>query len=305
MPEPDAGKLIVDSMIDRNIEIGNLLYSISSRNGICMDSLEPFFSDVDRKHQNADCRMEINNYKKRPINNRSRIMNNKLFEADMTWGIYGGHKADKNRGFIMTVPSLSDTGSSRVFAEFDRDFKNGTVYTKKAEEHYFFYPFLEVLTINLLALGRGALLHACLIDDNGTGYLFLGQSGAGKSTMANIWNEEKGISILSDDRVLVSLSEKGLTAYGTPWHGTETYAMNAGVPVKKIFFIRHAEKNAALEISGIKAASELVRNAFLPFWDKDRMEYSTEFLIEVSLNAELFSLDVYPDRKIMDFVRNI
>lgn len=305
MPEPDAGKLIVDSMIDRNIEIGNLLFSISSRNGMSMDSLEPFFSAADRTPQSADCRMEINNHKTRTVNNRSRIMNNKLFEADLTWGIYGGQKADKNRGFIMTVPSLKDAGSSRVFAEFDSDFKNGTVYTRKAEEHYFFYPFLEVLTINLLARGRGALLHACCIDDNGTGYLFLGQSGAGKSTMANIWNEEKGISILSDDRVLVSLSEKGLTAYGTPWHGTENYAMNAGVPVKKIFFINHAEKNHASEICGIKAVSELVKNAFLPFWDKDRMEYSTEFLIQLSLNAALFSLDVYPDRKIMDFVRNI
>jgi hypothetical protein len=68
---------------------------------------------------------------------------------------------------------------------------------------------------------------------------------------------------------------------------------------------KSSSSNSALKISGIKAASELVRNAFLPFWDKDRMEYSTEFLIEASLNAELFSLDVFPDRKIMDFVRNI
>ncbi len=305
MPGQAIRELTFDSMINRNIQIGNLIYSISSRNGMWMNVLERFFTSADCGTQNADCSMEIETYESRSVKQRSQIMDNRLFDADRTWGIYDRQSKDKNSGFVMTVPSLNDRSRSKIYAEFDSDFKNGTVYARKEEEHYLFYPFLEVLTINLLARNRGALLHASCIDDNGTGYLFLGQSGAGKSTMANIWNEEKGISVLSDDRVLVSLSDKGLNAYGTPWHGTESYAVNACVPVKKIFFIRHAEKTSALKISGIKAASELVRNAFLPFWDKNSMEYSTEFLIQASLNAELFSLDVYPDRKIIDLVRNI
>jgi hypothetical protein len=270
-----------------------------------MDGLGSFITDTDCGSQIADCTMEVINDKYRAHNNRAQIRSNKLFEADQTWGIYSGKKTDIKHGTIMTVPALKKGSRSRVFAEFDKDFRNGKVYTGREEGHYFFYPFLEVLTINLLADERGALLHSCCINDNGSGYLFLGQSGAGKSTMANLWNEEKGISVLSDDRVLVSITEQGLTAYGTPWHGTEKYAVNASVPVKKIFFISHAEKNSVLKISGVKAASELVRNAFLPFWDKHRMEYSTEFLIQVSQKARLFSLGVYPDRSIIDLVRNI
>jgi hypothetical protein len=123
--------------------------------------------------------------------------------------------------------------------------------------------------------------------------------------MANLWNTEKGITVLSDDRVLVSMTEQGLTAYGTPWHGTEKYAVNAGVPVNKIFFISHADGNSVSKVNGITAVSELVRNSFLPFWDRDRMEHSTEFLIQVSQNAKLFRLGVYPDKKIIDLVRNI
>jgi hypothetical protein len=270
-----------------------------------MCGLGSFITDADRGTKNADCSMEIINYKSRHHNNRSHLYKNRLFEADLTWGLYKGKKADTHRETIMTVPALKKGRHARVFAEFDDNFRNGTVYTRKAEEHYFFYPFLEVLTINLLAEGKGALLHACCIDDNGEGYLFLGQSGAGKSTMANLWNEESGITVLSDDRVLLSMTEQGLTAYGTPWHGTEKYAVNARVPVSKIFFISHADKNSVLPVNGITAVSELVRNAFLPFWDRDRMEYSTEFLIQASQNARLFSLGVYPDIKIIDLVRNI
>jgi hypothetical protein len=305
MSDTKSRQLTINSTVDRNIKIGNLLYSISCGNGMSVDSLGSFITDADCGPQTADCTMELINYKPRSDNRRSQFMNNRLFEADLTWGLYKGKKSDTNRGTIMTVPAMKHGRHSRVFAEFDNNFRNGTVYTRMAEEHYFFYPFLEVLTINLLAGGKGSLLHACCIDDNGTGYLFLGQSGAGKSTMANLWNEEKGITVLSDDRVLVSMTEQGLTAYGTPWHGTEKYAVNAGVPVKKIFFISHADNSSVSEVSGITAVSELVRNAFLPFWDRDKMEYSTEFLMQVSQSARLFSLGVFPDRKIMDLVRNI
>jgi len=270
-----------------------------------MCGLGSFYADGDCGTKDADCSMEIMNYKSRPDKNRAHLYKNRLFEADMTWGIYREKRSVTNRETIMTVPALKKGRHARVFAEFDDNFRNGTVYTRKSEEHYFFYPFLEVLTIHLLAEGKGVLLHACCIDDNGEGYLFLGQSGAGKSTMANLWNEESGITVPSDDRVLVSMTEQGLTAYGTPWHGTEKYAINARVPVTKIFFISHAEKNSVFQLSGITAVSELVRNAFLPFWDRDRMEYSTEFLIQASQNARLFSLGVYPDRRIIDLIRSI
>lgn len=294
-----------DAIHRSTIHIGNLLYSVSCSTFMRADSFGPFINNPDCEPSSADCTLELIDDTSRRFMRRPSIVLDRLFEADLTWGLYKMKKAAAALSTIMTVPAVKNGSRSRVFAEFDRDFRNGRVYTRRAEEHYFFYPFLEVLTIRLLADGKGALLHACCVDDSGAGYLFLGESGAGKSTMANLWDKEKGATVLSDDRVLVSLNDRGLIAYGTPWHGTEKYAVNAGVPVKKIFFIRHAYKNALSMVNGVTAASELVRNAFLPFWDRERMEYSTEFLIQVSQSARLFSFGVYPDRKIIDLVRNI
>ena len=61
----------------------------------------------------------------------------------------------------------------------------------------FIGPTLELLMINYLAQGRGVIIHSCGIEKNGEGILFIGESGAGKSTMANLWNSEGGIEILS------------------------------------------------------------------------------------------------------------
>ncbi len=318
MQDTTAGQLNYYFMLDNNIKIGNLIFSISSQNGngIGMDKcLEPFLTTADTGSKSADCRMEIRDPKSQTVRNNRQIKNSRLFEADTTWGLYSGQKTAVSRKItnstkdnsenLLAIPSLKNGGHRRLFAEFDKDFRNGTVYFHKSGENDFLYPFLELLTINLLAESNGVLLHASCIDDNGSGYLFLGHSGAGKSTIANIWNEEKGIRILSDDRVIVSLSEEGLIAHGTPWHGTANYAINASVPVKKVFFISHSKHNSAVKINGIKAASELVRNAFLTFWDKNRMENSTETLMQISQKAGMFSLGFYPDRKILDFVRKV
>src|SRR5262249_20236905 len=65
------------------------------------------------------------------------------------------------------------------------------------------YPLDELLVIHYLARERGLEVHACGVRDaDGRGYLFAGQSGAGKSTIARLWLGEPAATILSDDRVI-------------------------------------------------------------------------------------------------------
>lgn len=226
-----------------------------------------------------------------------------VFESGATWGMYGCPSGGK--GATLTVPALRNGKRTMLSADFDDDFRKGTVFFRKNGEMYFLYPFLEVLTINILGTGRGVLLHACCIDDNGEGYLFLGQSGAGKSTMAKLWDGKKGIRILSDDRVIVTAAGGGLIAHGTPWHGTAQYALNESVPLKRVFFISHAEKNRFSRVQGIRAVSELARTAFLPFWSRSGMEFSLDFLGRFERCVNLFLLGFIPHESAVDFVRSM
>ena len=58
--------------------------------------------------------------------------------------------------------------------------------------------------IHRLACGQGLEVHAVgIVDEIGRGHLFLGHSGAGKSTTARLWLEQPEIRILSDDRIVL------------------------------------------------------------------------------------------------------
>ena len=77
--------------------------------------------------------------------------------------------------------------------EFDREYNRGEGETlvggpvlSEGELHPFVYPFDEVVFLARLSRGRGVLVHACGLALGGRGVLFLGTSGAGKSTTAQI-----------------------------------------------------------------------------------------------------------------------
>ena len=55
------------------------------------------------------------------------------------------------------------------------------------------YPLDELLMVHLLARGRGVEIHGSgIVDADGYGTLFAGQSGAGKTTMSRLWLSEPG-----------------------------------------------------------------------------------------------------------------
>ena len=64
-----------------------------------------------------------------------------------------------------------------------------------------------------------------LVDPEGRGHLFVGQSGAGKSTMARFWAGREGVRILSDDRIILRQIRGEIWMYGTPWHGEARHAL--------------------------------------------------------------------------------
>src|SRR5207237_1133299 len=66
------------------------------------------------------------------------------------------------------------------------------------------YPLDELLITNWLSCGRGVEVHACgLVDRESGGHLFLGHSGAGKSTTTLLWKKLRDVRVLSDDRIIL------------------------------------------------------------------------------------------------------
>jgi hypothetical protein len=165
------------------------------------------------------------------------------------------------------------------------------------------YPLAEVLFINLLAQGRGVLLHAVAVSDGGRGIIFAGTSGAGKSTLATLWEGREGVTLLSDDRVIVRQREGRFWVYGTPWHGDARAASPEAVPLEQIFVIRHAGENRAVPLEPLDAASRLLVRSFPTFWDAKGMAFTLDFLGQLSQAVPCYELGFVADESIVDFVR--
>jgi hypothetical protein len=157
------------------------------------------------------------------------------------------------------------------------------------------------LTIERLAREGGIEIHGCGIDAGGRGIVFAGESGAGKSTLARLLSADAGVQVLSDDRVVVRERAGEYRLYGTPWHGEARFGAPGGVALERILFLRHGAGNAVRRLAGGQAVKELLRAAFLPFWDAGGMAAALDFMEGLVTRVPCAEFSFVPDRSAVDF----
>ena len=143
-------------------------------------------------------------------------------------------------------------------------------------------PLDELLLTNWLSLGRGVEVHACaVVDRDGSAILFAGHSGAGKTTMARQWIGQQGVSVLSDDRVVLRNIDGQIWMYGTPWHGDEPLASPARAPLARGFFLEHGPSNRFVDVAGATAVAKLFARSFPPFSSATGLGTTVTLLSEI------------------------
>lgn len=105
--------------------------------------------------------------------------------------------------------------------------------------------------------GAGILLHASSVCVEQKGFLFLGESGVGKSTIARLLAPNE---TFSDDMSLVILKDKKPYLYSTPWWSMEntssyTITQNGPIPLQHMMFLKQASVTC-FEPLGMKATLE-------------------------------------------------
>ena len=145
-------------------------------------------------------------------------------------------------------------------------------------------------------------LHCATVDDRGRGILFLGPSGIGKTTQAERWAQYRGSSIINGDIGLVQRTDEGYVAWGTPWHGSSPYCLNASVPVKALVVLKQAPENHLRELTGFEKVSEVSGSVFYPTWLEDGMELCTETLNHLLTDLPVYRLDNRADEEAVNLL---
>jgi hypothetical protein len=165
------------------------------------------------------------------------------------------------------------------------------------------YPLDEVLLANLLGRGRGVELHSCgVIDRDGRGHLFVGVSGAGKTTTARLWEGEAD-GIVSDDRVIVRERDGAMWMFGTPWHGEAELSMQGGAPLAGVYLLAQSDSNELRELSDAEAVARLFGCAFPLFYDAEALDFTLAFLGRLCASVPVRELRFLRDASVVQLVR--
>lgn len=168
------------------------------------------------------------------------------------------------------------------------------------------YPADELLITNYLAhYGRGVEIHGCgLLDPERGGFLFLGHSGAGKTTTTRLWNSVRNPEILSDDRIILRLHDGELWMYGTPWHGEAAFASANKARLSRIFILQHGAHNGIAEMQPAQAVGELFARCFPPFHSAQGLQNTVEFLERVVSTVPCYEFQFLPERSAVEMALN-
>lgn len=229
----------------------------------------------------------------------------KVFDSGGVWQLY---REGDRLAFHLSSPKFGTLPYARAI--FSPDFARGVVYLRRecvdrsSPLYPLEYPLDELLITNWLALGRGIEVHACaVVDNDGSGYLFAGYSGAGKTTMARVWCKEGGVSVLSDDRVILRKVDDRVWMHGTPWHGDEPLASPQRALLRRGFFLHHASQNQLAPVTGAQAVMELFARSFPPFFSHNGLAFTLRLLTEIHDVVPFFNLGFVPDSTLPAYLR--
>lgn len=261
-----------------------------------------------------------------------------VFDSGATWRLY---EREAGFQFDFSAPIFGGHPYKRLLV--DSEFRQATLQMSEKSFARFpnvaeplEYPLDELLIMHRLTQEKAIELHSSgIVRADGIGNLFVGHSGAGKSTTTRLWTAYEDVEVLSDDRIILRRDDSddeagilrlrdrsaspngpfaqdnkpktnsGIRMYGTPWHGEAMYASPNSAPLARIFILQHGHGNILTRLSPSQAVAELFARSFVPFHRHEYVESALEFLQEVVDSVPVYHYAFEPDQRAVDTILNL
>lgn len=189
-------------------------------------------------------------------------------------------------------------------AKFNNTLNEVEYYTASHNGKTLLYLFPDVLFGLILPQKQALMLHACGVLDKKSGYLFIAESGGGKSTIAKLALKEK-LLLLNDDRIIIRKQDDLFRIYGTPWHGQVKDTSNRSAAISRIFFLKKSSDNRIMPLKESRALSELLKNNFAFSAEKGIIKEIFNICADIIRNLDCYELGFRPDKSIWRFLNEL
>lgn len=162
------------------------------------------------------------------------------------------------------------------------------------------YPLDGLLLYYLTVIHGDILIHASGVNYSGSGYLFSGISGKGKTTMARLW-ESKGAKVIHDDRLIIRKTDDGYRMYNTPVYNNDIPQES---PLTKLFIIDHSMENRIITVKGAVAASLVMANCIQHNWGSEIIAGLLSSVASLCETVPVRKLYFKPEISIADYIIN-
>jgi MoaA/NifB/PqqE/SkfB family radical SAM enzyme len=231
------------------------------------------------------------------------------FYRQRPWAIY------KNNGswiYLGIYPKRNDKRLNRI-AIFNSNHNHARIFNDNLGEKNFLKGNLLALTLfasdqifiaRILADRQGLYLHSCGVNLKGRGLLFIGHSGAGKSTMAKILKGKA--EILCDDRIIVRNTQDGFKIYGTWSHGEVPEVSAGSAPLRKILFLEKAKVNQAILMTDKQEITKrLLACLVKPLVTRDWWEKTLSSVDKIVQAIPCYVLKFDKNKKIVELLKQL
>lgn len=227
----------------------------------------------------------------------------KVFEISQAVSETGGRVMWEENGKKYLASAYGHCRYAAIFSP--ADWKEDKIIVKVDPNIYREYSFnmnqlLSITGLHSPLLARGGLtVHASYIETGGgvnrQAVLFVGPSGMGKSTQAELWRRYADARIINGDRAVAKREKDGWKSYGIPVCGSSQICENVRLPIRIIVLLAQGIENRVEEIkAGEKYRSLLLASAFYQ-WDEYESERVHELVTELISEVPIIRLVCRPD----------
>jgi hypothetical protein len=229
----------------------------------------------------------------------------KIFDSEQSWSMYKDinnyclklHASNPDRPVLEAVMNRNCTdihvfcGEEFIFVNNGREMFINPIR----------YPLDQLLLMYVLSHSRGAIVHAAGHAMNDKGFIFIGRSGAVKSTVSKLFSKKNRLQPLSDDRIIIRSIGNAFMAFGTPWPGEAGIAENKSCSLHGMFFLDHGNKNSIKQITPKETMDKMIPVTSIPWYDEEPMTDILRFCEDLVMHIPAYEFHFTPDDKAMEY----